>query len=266
MSEGGGGASSGRAGANGALAAALTPGRGDRADAPPSFRVRGPLFEGTLGELTQALRSGAVPPERLDLLGVVRDFLDYFERIADRDLEGASEALPALAQVVELKLRLLLPRAPREDGEEDEPGEELHEALHAVALLEAMEDAIRFLRARRHERRVVLPARTPRPELPRPRRPHRVGVGRLAELAARARPGGYFEMTVERLTLAGALRALARKLRAVGRGWLHRLHPAAGWADRTVVFAAMLELVREGRAEAHQEETYGPIELRAKGR
>ena len=90
------------------------------------------------------------------------DAIAWFEREADVDLDRASVALPQLAQVIELKLRLLLPRPPKTD--EDAGGEEdADEALEAIALLSELEDAIAFLRRRRAERAVVVPARTAPP-------------------------------------------------------------------------------------------------------
>ena len=141
--------------------AALSPDAGGASEVASGFVVRQPAYHGDLSGLTRALRSGALAPRELSLLALVRDALGWFEREAERDLDLASAALPQLAQVVELKLRLLLPRPPR--GGEDDEDEELdaEDALAAVALLEELEDAIAFLRRRRFERSVVVPARTP---------------------------------------------------------------------------------------------------------
>lgn len=223
------------------------------------LRVTLPGFEGTLGELAAALRAERLAPRELPLLALVRAFLAHFERQARTDLERASDALPAVAQVVELKLRLLLPRPPKES--EEDADAQAGEALRAVALLEELEEAIAFLRERRDERRLVVPARAPRPDLPRPRRPLRGGARRLAKAASGLRRGAYFEMAMERLTLAQAGERVWRALRECGRGLLQRLTPARDWGERTVLFAATLELVREGRARAHQAEPFGPIEL-----
>ncbi len=222
------------------------------------FLVDQEHFRGNLAELTHALRSRALAPERLDLLALVRNYLTYFERHASEDLELATEALPRLAQVIELKVRLLLPRPPKAEDESDEDVA-VEEALEAVALLEELEEAIAFLRRRREERRIVVPARAPRPHYPRPERPLRATPSDLARLAGRYRIGGYFELAIERLTMAGTLRALMRALRERGRGLLFDLLGARDWPTKAVGFAAMLELVREGKATAEQDEPFGPI-------
>lgn len=224
---------------------------------PTTFTVDQEHFQGSLGELAHALRSGALQPAHLDLYRLVRDFLGFFESLAEVDLELASEALPRVAQVVELKVRLLLPR-PSRDAEDDEEAV-LEEALSAVALLEELEEAVRFLRLRRDERRLVLPARAPRPDYPRPERPLRASPGDLARLAARYRVGSYFELALERLTLAGAMRRVMAALKRVGRGALFELADARDWASRSVSFAALMELIRQGRVRAHQGTPFGAL-------
>lgn len=225
----------------------------------PAFLVRQAGFEGTLGELAHALRRGTVAPSAIDLLTLVQSFLEHFETVAASNLELASVALPNVAQVIELKLRLLLPRPPREVDEEQE--EELEETLEAVALLEELDEAIDFLRQRRDQRRIVLPARTPRPEYPRPVRKIATGIDQLATFAARYRPGGYFEFSVERLTMSGAMKSLLGRLRRWGSALLTEAVERPEWPQLTVYFAGMLELVREGRINAYQQEPYGDIEL-----
>jgi segregation and condensation protein A len=224
------------------------------------FVVVLPGFTGTVGELAHVLRSRALAPGDVDLYRLVRGYLDFFERAAARDLELATEALPRVAQVVELKLRLLLPR---QAGTGAEEGEELalEEALEAVALLEELEHAIDFLRRRREERRLVLPARAPRPPYARPPRPLRASKDDLARLAGRYRLGGYFEIALPGATVASVAAELARRLKRAARGPLFALLGAEDWRSRTLAFAAMLELVRQGRVRATQAEPYGPIEV-----
>ena len=219
------------------------------------FVVLTPHFSGSLAELAGALRAGKLPPEALDVLALVRDYLVYYREVADGNLELATETLPGMARVVELKVRLLLPRPPKEDEEV------LEGVLEAVDLLAGLEEAITFLKDRREARRVLLSAHAPRPDLPRPERPLKVSADRLAELAARYRPGRYFELAVERLTVAAAMKSLRDVLERVRRGRLRDLLPEPDWPTLVVSFTAMLELVKQGEVRAAQGAPYGPIEL-----
>lgn len=224
--------------------------------APSEFRVEQEHFAGSVAELAHALRSRALAPESLDLYQLVKAYLRYLDTFAASDLEVATEALPRVAQILELKIRLLLPRHPRDEQDAEAA---LEEALEAVVLLEELEGAIEFLRRRRLERRLVVPARAQRPDYPRTIRPQSASPGDLARLAGRYRIGGYFELAVEHSTIASAIRDILRALRARVTGSLYALVGARTWEQRTVAFAAMLELVREGRIKARQHETYGDI-------
>ena len=218
------------------------------------------VFEGTLQELAHALRTQRLAPAEVDLLRVVRVVLARFDAFATRDLDLATEALPAAATVIELKARLLLPRPPRSPEEVDETAER-EAALAAVAALEALEDAIVELRERRERRRHLWPARASAPAFPRRPRPLGIAPARLAELAARLRPGPYFELARDRLTVSAAIARIAAWLRPRRRGRLDELLPDDAWATRTVYFAGALELVRDGRCRLWQEAAFAPIEV-----
>ena len=86
-------------------------------------------------------------------------------------------------------------------------------------------------------------------------------LGRLAELASRLRPNGYFELLPDRLTLAGAMARLLAAVLPGRRRTLDEVVADPSWATRTVTFAGALELVREGRLRAYQDDAFGPIEL-----
>jgi segregation and condensation protein A len=221
------------------------------------FQVRQPNFSGTLRELASALRSGALAPSALDLLQLVKGWLEHFTALAQTDMDQASVALPGVAQVIELKLRLLLPRPPREDGTD----EDLTEVLGAVALLEELDDAIDFLRLRREQRRVLHPASAPGPRLVRRERAESLAADTLMELASRLRSHAWFEVLPDTLDVATATAGILRQLEA-GRPLTLRELAGNDWAALTVFFAALLELLREGRVTAVQLQPFLPIEVR----
>lgn len=219
-----------------------------------AFLVNQPAFTGTLQEVLTALRSGRLPPSQLDLLALVRDWLKHFERYSVTDLDAASEALPRVAQVLELKLRLLLPRQPRHDE-----ADELEEVIEAVELLVDMENAVSFLRHRREDRRLLLRAQVNVPKVTRERRPLSVPAGRLAELAGRLRAASYFEIARDGF---GFREASSRFVDWLTRRKRFRFSELAGgqeWGHVTVLFAAMLELVRSGQVNVVQAEPFGEM-------
>jgi segregation and condensation protein A len=232
------------------------PSRGRPAETPSD---PAPAFEGTLSELAHALRTHRIAPAQVDLLFVVREVLARFDAFAARDLDLATEALPAAATVIELKARLLLPRPPRPPDDDEEQARA--DALAAVAALEALEAAIVELRERRERRRHLLPARASAPSYPRSPRPLGVPLARLAELAARLRPGPYFDLVRDRLTVTAAIARILALLRPGHRRPFDELLDDTNWSTRTVFFAGALELVRDGRCELHQGTAFGPLEV-----
>ena len=223
--------------------------------APEEFTVDQPGFQGSLQELLTALRSGRLPPSELDLLGLVRSWLAHFERLGAHDLDLASEALPRVAQVVELKVRLLLPRQPKQEEE----NELLEEVAGAVEAMIDVEGAIQYLRSRREDRSLLLPARVDRPEVPRRRRPTGVAAGRLAELAGKLRSASYFELAREGFGFKEATAALVGLLKGRRRFSFREARRDQPWERVTVMFAALLELVRQGSVTAVQDGVYGDL-------
>ena len=218
------------------------------------FLVNQPAFTGTLQEVLTALRSGRLPPSQLDLLTLVRDWLKHFERFSKADLDMASEALPRVAQVLELKLRLLLPRQPRADETD-----ELEEVIEAVELLVDMDNAVSYLRHRREDRRLLLRAQVGVPPVARARRPLSVPAGRLAELAGRLRAASYFEIARDGFGFRDASRRFTDWLTRHRRFRFSDLAQGQDWGHVTVLFAAMLELVRAGRVSVVQAEPFGDM-------
>jgi segregation and condensation protein A len=223
------------------------------------FVVQQPVFQGSLSELAYALRSGQLNPQQLDVLALVRSYLAYFNQHAQHNLELASDALPLVARVLELKVRLLLPRPPKPPEETEET--ELAAAIEAVTLLEDLEHAIDFLRRRREARRIVLPARTPPPSYPREERPLQIRLETLKALASRYRFDSYFELARERLTMASAIRQLMQRLKRLRRGTLLALVEHKSWEVIAITFAGMLELFKEGKLDAYQAAPFADIEL-----
>lgn len=221
------------------------------------FTISQPGFSGTVAELLHVLRTRRLQASEIDLLALVRSYLQYFYRVSDGDLELATEALPRVAHIIEVKTRLLLPKPPELADEETE----LEEVLETVAVLEELESAILFLKQRREERRLMLPARAPRPSYPRPKKPLNVSPLHLARLAGKYRAVNYFELAIERITLASTVKELLRRLRRGISGTLFGVMDARTWPEQTMSFVALLELVREGKVRATQERPHADIEI-----
>ncbi len=221
-----------------------------------SFSIDTAAFSGTLSELNYALRNNRIAASEINVLELVLNYLQYYKRLANHDINLATETLPQLARVIELKARFLLPKPPQETTEE----ELLEETIEAVESLEALEEAIHFLRRRRDDRTIIVTAKTPKPSYPRPERALKINISKLTELASRYQATNYFELAKERLSMRGAIENLSAILIKVRRGFLKELVPA-DWPTLIVYFGGMLELVKEDVLKAQQDEVYGEIAL-----
>ena len=202
----------------------------------------------------------------MPLLDLTRELLDRIT--AQRLTEGEhAETLPVLAGVIALKVRLLLPRPEVPLAPEFDDDGELDGMLESVEALAELGELVSFLAQRRSERAGLIAARPLEIEWPRRVRP---AVGRSGlEKLVRAAQSAVREVQVpllsrERLTLAGALRAL----RAFGtrlRTFTFLSVPVADWGERATYFSALLEGVKDGSFSAEQAEVFGDIEVRQLG-
>lgn len=228
-------------------------------------------FTGSLPELLAAAVGGQLDAAALSLEAVLSQILAQ-----DLDLEQAVTAFVTVAQLVDLKARLLLPvPPPAEEPTEAVTAEEEAAALaERLATYQAFAQAAEALRAfeRRRGRQFGRPAsggpgnvagsRAAPPE--GALEPHG-DLERLlavfAEVWERARPRTR-EVARERFTVTAAAAALRRRLaeaRVLEFGDLF-----AEDADRlqvVVTFLALLEMVRQGEVSVGQEGPFAPLRI-----
>ncbi|MFC6591123.1 segregation/condensation protein A [Deinococcus lacus] len=224
------------------------------------FVARAGAFSGSLTDLAAALRAGTVQPGEVPLLQLTREVLRWTEAQRTGGEDWPAEVLPALAQVIALKARFLLPQ-PEADDPWDDPVEDVASSLEALAELDTL---VRFLAQRRDERAQLIAARPLDLGLARKLRRKPASLGKLLQAAQRAvREVEVPLLARERLSLSdalGALRAFGKRLRHFSFWGV----PAAGWGERTTYFAALLEGIKEGSLDAQQSAVYGDIEIRQK--
>lgn len=233
--------------------------------APPpaewSFQVEVPGYAGDLAGLAQRLRAGSIPPAGVPLLRLTRELLGWAGRFAREHPGTHAELLPALAGVIALKARLLLPAPEPEDDDPELLPEDGGELLGGVQALAELEELVRLLSRRRQEREGLIAAAPL--DLGWPRRLGQAAGRKGLERLVRAARSAVREVQVpllaqERLTLEhalSALRAFAGRLRQFRFGAV----PAQDWGERGTYFAALLEGVRGGTFGVEQAEPGGEI-------
>ena len=227
-------------------------------------------FSGSLLELAAALRSEILTPAQVPLLQLTRAVLQRFAAVRaqlppDAALDLASEALPQLSGVIELKAKLLIPRPAKINLLEDDPDSvdiALEDVLSGVEALARLEGAIQFLKDKRLLHAQVIAPQPQAVRLERRAKPLGKGLGALVAAAkSKVREVNLFDLALERLTLPQALERL-RVFSKQLRSFFFKDVPQQNWGEQTVIFSALLEGVREGTFTAQQESAYGDIEIK----
>jgi segregation and condensation protein A len=227
------------------------------------------VFSGPFDLLLTLVLREEVDLLEVQLADVVIAYLDHLEGRGELDLEVATEFLVLIAALLELKSRLMLPRAD-DDLLDLEPGEAAEE------LLARMLEARRYRRAAEHltarlagedgvrYRSAPLPPELRRTNLAEAGAvydPRRLGaaLGGLLRVPERLDLG---HVTVPTITVAERLKHLRMLLR---RGATTFDEAVAG-ADRVtiaVTLFALLELYKQGEATWTQDVAFGPIDIAA---
>ena len=227
------------------------------------------VFSGPFDLLLTLVLREEVDLLEVQLADVVLAYLDHLEGRGELDLEVATEFLVLIAALLELKSRLMLPRAD-DDLLDVEPGEAAEE------LLARMLEARRYRRAADHlaarlagEDGVRYRAAPLPPDFRRTRLadagavydPRRLGValGGLLRVPAAVNLG---HVTVPTITVSERLEHLRGLLRRGGCTF----DEAVRGADRVTVAVtlfALLELYKQGEATWTQDEAFGEIAIEA---
>ncbi|MGI3210211.1 segregation and condensation protein A [Roseovarius tibetensis] len=231
-------------------------------------------FEGPLDLLLSLGRTQKVDLRKISVLQLAQQYLAFVDRATALRLELAADYLVMAAWLAFLKSRLLLPPDPAEDGPS---GEEM--AAHLAFQLErlqAMRDCAARLMARDRLGRDFF-ARGRPDDVTRQRTVrYKASLLDLMQGYARIRTRDEFRpFVMDRDAIFTIEQALERMRGLIGF--------AGSWTDiasylpdgfgtdaarrrsaTASTFAASLELVKEGRVEIRQAETFGPVELRRK--
>lgn len=228
------------------------------------------VFTGPFDLLLTLVLREEVDLLEVELADVVVAYLDVLEARGELDLEVATEFLVLIAALLELKSRLMLPRA------EDELLDDLDAGEAADELLARMLDARRYRRAAEHlaerldeERGHRFRAAPPPAFLRRVTfeqtgkayEPDRLGAA-IGDLLRTPPPLDLRHLARPRVSVGERLAHLRRLLR---RGVVSFDEAVAG-ADRmtvAVTLFALLELYKQGEASWDQPEPFGPIAIAA---
>ncbi len=229
-------------------------------------------FEGPLDLLLTLARTQKVDLRQISILALAEQYLVFVEEARELRIELAADYLVMAAWLAWLKSRLLLPPDPTEEG----PSAEDMAAHLAWQLerLEAMRDAGARLMARARMGQDHFPRGLPQEADTRRITRHEATLLDLMRAYSRLRTRDEFRPLVldrsDVMTLEQALDHLRGLLPGtpywadlalwLPEGW--RTSPARRRSGTAATLAASLQLVKEGRAELHQDSAFGPLSIR----
>ena len=229
-------------------------------------------FEGPIDVLLQLARDQKVDITQLSILSLAEQYLSFVRAARRLRLELAADYLVMAAWLAYLKSRLLLPE--QESQQEEPSGAEMAAALRfQLQRLQAMQDAGKKLMARPRLGREVFARGEPMriPVVDRPS--YDCSLYDLLQAYARQKAERAPEsLRVDPHDLYSVEDALGRLKRLLGvaptwsalatflpSGMENGLHRRSAFA---ATFAASLEMVRDGKIDLRQDDTFGPIFLR----
>lgn len=221
--------------------------------------VSAPSFEGPLGLLLELAEKGKVELTAISVSSITADYLVRVSAMTNLQPEELSDFLRLGSRLLYIKSLALLPH------EGDHQGEELQRLTLELTEYRRYQQAARKLSGmlgnptwQRHAA-----AKLPTEELPMPNLRLDVLQEAFARALSRAEPLAGSGTIEQGISQESVLKSLKKRLQA-GSFELHTVLDAA--ADRfaiILIFMALLELLKSGKATVVQEGQFGPIMIEA---
>ena len=223
------------------------------------FELKLPVFEGPLDLLLHLIEKEELDITTVSLVQVTDQYLAQLRSLEGINLDALADFVSIGAKLIYLKSRALLPRPPAEE----EVGRELTEMLKEYR---RFKEVATVLRAIEDEGLRAYPRLAPPPDVPLPAGLHKVTLDRLLALFREAldRLPAEPSIGIERsaVTVRQKLEEIETALKRTGRLSFRSLVSACRSRVEVIVsFMAVLELIKNLRVSAEQEELFGDIAL-----
>ena len=233
---------------------------------PDALEVILEAFEGPLDLLLYLIRRQNLDILDIPVAEITRQYVDYINVMQELRFELAAEYLVMAAILAEVKSRMLLPRPPREDG--DEEGDPRAELVRRLQEYERFKQAAEDLDTLPRQDRDTTPVHAFVPDRATVRLPPPVDLREmlmaLHDVLKRAELFGGHAIKRDALSVRQRMGELLGRL---DDGKFHRFEsmfaPEEGKLGVLVTFLAMLELAKEQLLDIVQEAPLAPIYLKS---
>lgn len=233
------------------------------------YTIKLPIFEGPLDLLLHLIREHKLDIYDIPIVEVTDQYLHYLSLMEQLDLDIAGEFFVMAATLLEIKSRMLLPRPPQvdEDDEETDPRAELVQRLLEYERFKNAANQLRILedgRSKVHWRMTDDLATYDAPVIP-------LNLGALDLLAALQRMldetcGGQEEVTClerQKITLRMKMSEVLRRLneKPGGIGFKELFFGRPSRLEIIMTFLALLELLRLKKIRVRQARPFEDIAI-----
>ncbi|HKV96925.1 MAG TPA: ScpA family protein [Gammaproteobacteria bacterium] len=234
---------------------------------PDALEVFLEAFEGPLDLLLYLIRRQNLDILNIPIAEITRQYMEYIDLMKELRLELAAEYLVMAAMLAEIKSRMLLPRPPLAEGEEQDPRAELIRRLQEY---ERYKQAAEDLDALPRVGRDVHPAAAEMGGHKVVRLVPDVNMQELLlafkDVLQRAAMYSHHHVQLEPLSVRQRMSELLAGLQAGEfREFSALFTPQEGRRGVVVTFLALLELLKQALIELVQAESFGAIHVRATG-
>jgi segregation and condensation protein A len=233
---------------------------------PDALEIILEAFEGPLDLLLYLIRRQNLDILEINVAEITSQYMGYIDLMSTIHLELAAEYLVMAAMLAEIKSRMLLPRQPVDEEDEEDPRAELIRRLQEYERFKtAAEDMDEIPRMGRdiHQASGEAPDRDK--QRPHPDVEMRELLTALGEVLRRAEMFESHQVELEKLSTRERMSQVLDNLRGqqfVPFVSLFKIDE--GRLGVVVTFLAIMELIKESLVEIVQSESFGPIHVKAR--
>ena len=234
---------------------------------PDALRIFLEAFEGPLDLLLYLIKKHNFDILDIPIADITRQYIKYIEMMQHMQLELAAEYLVMAAMLAEIKSRLLLPKPPDVEEDENDPRAELVRRLQEY---ERFKQAAQTLDQLPRVNREIFPADVDFPpwdvEPPRPQISLNEMLEALTAVLEKAKLFKHHFVAPEILSIRERMTLVLEKLDPDHFLEFTRFFKAReGKMGVVVTLIAVLELIRQSSIELVQSQPFAPIYVKAKG-
>jgi len=233
---------------------------------PDALEVILEAFEGPLDLLLYLIRRQNLDILDINVAEITRQYMGYIDLMTSIQLELAAEYLVMAAMLAEIKSRILLPRQVVDEEEEGDPRAELIRRLQEYERFKtAAEDIDEMPRMGRDIHQAAAESPDRNQERQHPEVDMREVLTALADVLKRAEMFESHLIQLEKLSTRERMSQVLENIRGKKFvSFVSLFKESEGRLGVVVTFLAIMELIKESLVEIVQNESFGPIHVKAR--